>query len=233
MAPGSGRMSSPVPVRQAAPSAFPPSGPPSVPMQTRASPPAGPMGWPRRPRRAGRLSARSLRHPAGAGRRRKGQRHREKGRWPARRCRQAPRRSGAFPAFSQTVSCCSCSFISQNRVVLQRSVPIIPRRTRLEKSFFVKPPGAPDFSFLQLRGSTAVPSPVRFPAALCFVGLFSSPAVLFGYENSFPIVYSRPQGLVKGQRPLLPRNGIAQCRCRWQIKALRDFCSGRRIGGSA
>ena len=28
-------------------------------------------------------------------------------------------------------------------------------------------------------------------------------------------------------------NGIPQCRCRWQMKALRDYCSGRRIGGRA
>ena len=26
--------------------------------------------------------------------------------------------------------------------------------------------------------------------------------------------------------------GITQCRCRWQVKALRDYCSGRRIGGT-
>ena len=29
------------------------------------------------------------------------------------------------------------------------------------------------------------------------------------------------------------QNGIPQCRCRWQMKALRDYCSGRRIGGAA
>ena len=29
-------------------------------------------------------------------------------------------------------------------------------------------------------------------------------------------------------RPVAAQRGIPQCRCRWQRKALRDYCSGRR-----